>query len=263
MSMNKTIFFDIDGTIWDDDMNIPISTVRAIIKLRENGHKAFLCTGRARASVISQKLFDIGFDGIIAACGCYVEMDDKVLFDYELKPNTVKKVIDVLRRAHMPVVLEGSRDYWIDEKGFEEDPYVEYLFDEMKEHARVLREYNDDIHICKFSADIIEKTDFSIVKNALEDEFEILHHAGNVVEFVPKGFSKAIGIKWLCNHLGIDIEDTYAIGDSVNDIDMLDTVGCGIAMGNAADFVKDAADYVTTDLTNDGVQNALAHFALI
>ena len=53
--MSKTVFFDIDGTIWDDDMVIPESTLEAVAALKANGHLAFICTGRARASVRSEK----------------------------------------------------------------------------------------------------------------------------------------------------------------------------------------------------------------
>jgi len=85
----------------------------------------------------------------------------------------------------------------------------------------------------------------------------------NVVEFVPKGTSKATGIKWLCNHLDIPLDETYAIGDSVNDLEMLESVGHGIAMGNSMPPVKEIAEYVTSDISDDGVKNALKHYGLI
>jgi hydroxymethylpyrimidine pyrophosphatase-like HAD family hydrolase len=113
----------------------------------------------------------------------------------------VQKVIRVLSECNMPVVLEGSTDYWIDEEGFEDDPYVDYLFDSLGEHAHIIKGYEGDIRVNKFSADIIEGTDYERIKREFGDDFEILEHVENVVEFVPKGFSKATGIKWLCNHL--------------------------------------------------------------
>lgn len=120
--MSKTVFFDIDGTIWDDDMVIPESTIEAVATLKANGHLAFICTGRARASVRSEKLLNMGFDGIIAACGNYIEMDGKVIYENNLSADMVQKVIRVLSECKMPVVLEGSTDYWIDDEGFEDDP---------------------------------------------------------------------------------------------------------------------------------------------
>ena len=77
--MQKIIFFDIDGTIWDNRMNIPESTVWTIKKLKEKGYKTFICSGRGRANIRSPKLLSLGFDGIIAACGNHIEMDGKVL----------------------------------------------------------------------------------------------------------------------------------------------------------------------------------------
>ena len=261
--MSKTVFFDIDGTLWDERMNIPDSTIEAIAALKANGHRAFLCTGRARASVNSDKLLNMGFDGMIAACGNYIEMDDKVIYEKDLSCDMVEKIIRVLSECRMPVVLEGSTDYWIDDEGFEDDPYVDYLFESLGEHAHIIRGYEGDIRVNKFSADIIDGTDYERVKKEFSDDFLILEHEENVVEFVPRGTSKATSIKWLCSHLDIPVEETFAMGDSVNDIEMLQSVGCGIAMGNATPPVKEIADYVTTDIMKDGLKNALIHYGLI
>lgn len=66
--MKKAVFFDIDGTLWNYQMQIPESTVLAIRKLRENGHYAFICSGRSRSNIQSPKLLGIGFDGVVASC---------------------------------------------------------------------------------------------------------------------------------------------------------------------------------------------------
>ena len=110
---------------------------------------------------------------------------------------------------------------------------------------------------------MIDGTDYERVKAEFADDFLILEHVENVVEFVPKGTSKATGIKWLCNDLDIPHDETYAIGDSVNDLEMLESVGHGIAMGNSMPPVKEIAEYVTSDISDDGVKNALKHYGLI
>ena len=72
--MNKSIvFFDIDGTIWDYKQKIPDSTIKGIRTLRKNGHYAFLCTGRTKSTIRTKELMDIGWDGIVAGCGTYIE----------------------------------------------------------------------------------------------------------------------------------------------------------------------------------------------
>ena len=123
--MTKYIFFDIDGTIWDEYMNIPQSTKETIVKLKENGHKTFLCSGRSRSNIRSRELLDLGFDGIIAACGNYIEMDGKVLYDNLLPQDFIRKAIALLEEEHMPVVLEGPVNHWVDADTFVDDPYVD------------------------------------------------------------------------------------------------------------------------------------------
>ncbi len=261
--MSKLVFFDIDGTIWDDKMMIPESTAQTIAQLRENGHRTFLCSGRSRGSIVDERLLKLGFDGIVASCGNHIEMNGNIIYERILPPELVHKSIVLLRECCMPVVLEGPEYLWIDEKGFEEDPYVDYLYEIMGAAARPLRDPEEEFRINKFSADVLPKTDYERVKRELAEEFTFLEHDGNVVEFVPKGTSKATGIHWLCEYLGVDPADTYALGDSVNDLDMLRGVGHGIAMGNASAPAKEAAEYITTDIHQDGVRNAMLHYGLI
>jgi Cof subfamily protein (haloacid dehalogenase superfamily) len=261
--MGKLIFFDIDGTLWDEHMQIPESTKRAIAELKQNGHKTFLCSGRARGNIRSKALFDLGFDGVLAACGNHIEMDGKILYENLLDQKLVERVIRILEECHMPVVLEGPTHHWISQTGFENDPFVVYIFQEMGETALPLTGYGDEIRINKFSADILPDSDYARVKAEIGADLDFLEHEGNVVEFVPKGTSKATGIAWLCDYLHVDKDDTYAVGDSVNDLDMLQFVGHGIAMGNATEPTKRAAEYVTADIHDDGIYKAMKHFGLI
>ena len=179
-----------------------------------------------------KRLLGIGFDGIVAACGNHVEMDGKVLYENILSPELTEKIVRVMEECRMPIVLEGPDCHWIDKENFRTDPYVLYLFEAMGASAKILKGYSPEIRINKMSGDILPTTDYKRVRKELDADFDCLEHEGHVVEFVPKGTSKATGIDWLCRHMGIKNEDTYAIGDSVNDLDMLSFVGHGIAMGN-------------------------------
>lgn len=259
----KLVFFDIDGTLWDAKRYIPDSTVAAIRELRANGNMAFLCSGRARANINAPELFEIGFDGVVAACGNHVDIGGKVLYEKLLPAELVKKIISVTRSGNMPIVLEGPGIHWISPKGFEGDPYVDYLYKSLGENARDLEEYTPEMKINKFSADVWKTTDYETIKAELSPYMDTLEHDGTVVEFIPKGTSKADGIKFLCEYLNIPVEDTYAVGDSINDIDMLEFAGHGIAMGNATEPALKAAEYVTTTLHEDGIWNALSHYGLI
>lgn len=261
--MPKLIFFDIDGTLWDDHMEIPESTVRAVRMLRENGHMAFLCSGRARGNICSEKLLALGFDGIIAACGNHVELNGKLLYENILPKELTRRVVELLFDCRMPAILEGPDYHWIDQDGFGADPFVEYLFQEMGDTAVPINGYTEDMRINKFSASVLEHTDYRTVKETLTSDFDFIEHTPTVVEVVPKGTSKATGIAWLCDYLNVPVSDTYGVGDSINDLDMLRAVGHGIAMGNGTDAAKEAAEYVTADIHEDGIYRAMEHYGLI
>lgn len=259
----KAVFFDVDGTLWDDRMEIPQSTKVAIRKLQENGHLTFICSGRSRGNIRSENLLQLGFDGIIAACGNHVEMHGQILHERLLSDDRVEQLVRLFEECHFPVVLEGPKNLWISKHGFEEDPFVNYILKEMGKDAIPLNGYSSTIRINKFSGDILPTTDFSRVREEVAKDFDILEHTSTVVEFVPKGTSKATGIAWICRHLGIATEDTYAVGDSVNDLDMLRFVGHGIAMGNGTQPAKEAAEFVTSDIKENGIYHAMQHYGLL
>ena len=77
------------------------------------------------------------------------------------------------------------------------------------------------------------------------------------------GVNKGGALKWLCTQLGADESDAYGFGDSLNDLSMMQACRTGIAMGNSERELKELADYVTTDLHEDGIWNAMKHFGII
>ena len=102
-----------------------------------------------------------------------------------------------------------------------------------------------------------------MLKKGLCADYEMMVHDIPVMEIVPKGCSKGTGIQLVCRKLGIAREQTYAFGDSVNDLPMFEAAGHSIAMGNASEFVKQQASYVTDTLHQDGIYHALEHFGLV
>lgn len=258
----KAVFFDIDGTLWDAQMQIPQSTIAAIRQLRQNGHYAFICSGRSRASICAPRLFDVGFDGVLAGCGTYIEFDGKVVYENLMTCAQRAEVLGVLDALHMPVIIEGREDLFADLTAFAADKYVAYLKGELGEHMRDRSELTDETPVSKVSAECSPDT-LDAFCAALGGKYELVFHESVVVEILPKGFSKAVGIERACGLLGIAHEDTYAFGDSTNDLEMLSYVAHGAAMGNASDNAKAAAEYVTSDIHEDGIFNGLKHYGLI
>lgn len=260
----KAVFFDIDGTLWDEKLRIPESTKKAIKKLRENGHLAFINTGRAKSNILDESLLGIGFDGIVAACGNYIELDGKVLYNKCLSEDEVRRIIDIADKCDMPIVLEGPEYHYISPVGFEKDPYVDYLFNKLGDRAKLTGEYDGTEEINKFSADVFPETDFETIGKEIFSFVDPIRHADGVIyEFIPKGSSKGDGIEMVCDKLGLSLSDTYAIGDSNNDLDMLERAGHGICMGGGSELAMEAGEYVTDTLENDGLYKALVHYGLI
>lgn len=260
--MKKAVFFDIDGTIWDEKFYIPDSAIEGIRQLRENGNYAFICSGRSRAMVTSQKLFDVGFDGIVAGCGTHVEFQNQVIAEEIMPYELVEKNLKLWKEHQWSGILEGPDSVYYERNRFQEDPYLKLLEKELGSNLKPLEEIDETAKISKgcLMYQGVEKEKLDLL---LSDDFELMYHTDFLLEFAPKGFSKAVGIQKACEHLGIRHEDTYAFGDSVNDIEMLQYVGHGIAMGNAVNEAKEAADYVTSPLHENGIWDGLKHFSLL
>ena len=252
----KAVFFDIDGTLWDEHFVIPESTKEAIRMLRENGHLAFLCSGRTRAFIQDERLLALGFDGIVAGCGTWIEMDGKTLFYKKLEQELIEDTIHILKEYGIPTVYEGSRNLYMDLEEFEEDPYGLRLKETLGEDLLPVTGNEAIMEISKFSCSTPDDAYLKVLSH-LEENFTPLVHDAACAEFIPKGFSKASGIEKTCELLGIEKEDTYAFGDSINDVEMLKQAYYSFAVANARDEVKKAARFQADSNVNQGVLKIL------
>lgn len=259
--MKRAVFFDIDGTLWNDQMQIPESTVEAVRALRGNGNYAFLCSGRSRANIRNERLLGIGFDGVIASCGAHIDFHEGMAYEYLIAPEKVEHLLEVLQRYRASVILEGPEYLYLNEEDFLDDPYADYLRGELGENLKSIRG-ESGLAVNKLSAALREGSLEPIVR-ALGEEYQVIAHNESLIEVVPAGHSKATGIERVCGLLGIPRENTYAFGDSANDLEMLRYAAHGIAMGNGTDEAKRAAEYITTDIDEDGIKNGLLHYGLI
>ncbi len=157
--------------------------------------------------------------------------------------------------------MEGRFHLYLDEDDFGDDRYVVRLREEMGEDLLPIGTESSGWEVSKFSC-VTKDSDLILLKQDLEKDYELLLHSSEVMELVPKGCSKGTGILKVCEKLGIDRADTYAFGDSVNDLPMFEVAGHSIAMGNGTELVKQKASYVTDSLHNDGIYHALEHFGL-
>ncbi len=257
------VFFDLDKTTWDDYMVTPQSTIQAIKKLHDNHHLAFICTGRARANVPNDEVKKIGFDGMVCACGNYIEKDGTILYNHILDTNLNARALEVFKKYKLPVVFEGPKYHWFNPEDFRSYNFMKMLWDKMGDKAKPYSEFKPEYEVSKYTVDIMPASDYEGAIEALAPEMDYIMHDNTAIEFIPKGTSKAIGIRKTCELLNISHNETYAIGDGPNDVDMLKDSAHGICMGNGVTIAKAVADYITTSLDNDGVYNAMKHYKLI
>ena len=95
------------------------------------------------------------------------------------------------------------------------------------------------------------------------DQFRFIRWHEYSTDVLPSGGSKAEGIKILMDRVGFQLDEVYAFGDGLNDIEMLQAVGHGVAMGNASQIVKKQADYITKDVADEGIYYGLKQLKLI
>lgn len=265
-AVRRAAFFDIDGTLWNFRNEIPESTIRALKLLQENNVLTFLNSGRTRAFITNENLLSIGFDGIVSGCGTMIEYHGETIFQRLLSKEQSSKTLEILRKYNFLPILEGPNYLYFEYEDFADDIYGKKLLRELGEKRRSIREYEDDLEIQKFSCIAVPENAracYEELDAALNKAYIYLEHNATIVEVIPRGFHKGTGIEQVCSLLGIDIENTYAFGDSVNDHDMLRTAGHSIAMGNGTEETKAIAEYVTTSLDEDGIWNACRHFGLI
>lgn len=259
--MKKVVFFDIDGTLWDNKQQIPDSTREALLQLKKNGHYLFICSGRTRVFIPDEALMPLGFDGIVAGCGTYGEFQGKTEFYHKIELEQIKKDSEYLNKLKAAYILEGRYALYIDEGRFEDEFYNEMQKTLGDNLLRVTGNENQ-FEVSKFCVNYMQEHQQEL-EQELEKRYDIIHRDGGFMEIVPKGFNKATGIQQMCEILGIAHEDTYAFGDSTNDLDMLKYVAHSVAMGDGMQQAKDAAEYVTTPLWEDGIYNGLKHYGLI
>lgn len=258
----KIVFFDVDGTIYHNSVGVVADAIEGIKRLRNNGHLAFICTGRAIAG-IDDCILEIGFDGIIAGCGTYIKIGDEVIENVVASKENIDVVIDQLvHKKGYFIILEGNEHMYM---GYDAAPIKEKArFSRFVENnASRIRSFDDKIeNVNKFCLRLDEGIDNSEAINLLEGKFYPIVHTSSTIEFVPLGYDKGTGVNKVLEYYKIDKEDSIAFGDSYNDLPMLEAVGTSVVLENGAKAAKDMASIVTGKILEGGVGNALKELGL-
>jgi Cof subfamily protein (haloacid dehalogenase superfamily) len=280
----RIAFLDVDGTLIDAGEFIAPSTIEAVRGARANGHLVYLCTGRA-SSEIYPAIRDIGFDGAISAGGGFAEVGKDLVISRTMTEDAVERMIGYFETVgydfylqtygtvypspglyeRFAAALEAERRGRSDANGA--TSVIEGGVHPALRAFADVRPY-ETTGIAKSVFAAADITAFDRVSEAFAGEFHVItgtipHLGRGSGEVTLAGVNKGSTIAQLLEHLGLDISASIGIGDSYNDLEMLEMCGVGIAMGNADDFVKSHADETTTSVLDDGVWNAFRRHGLI
>lgn len=279
MTMNhKLIFIDIDGTLFNHKKDdIPESAKEAILNAKSKGHKIFLSTGRPYAD-IDKEILGLPLDGMIVSCGAVVYVENKPIYCKTYPQKELINLIQFMSNNNIGFSLDGIHKNYLSEEAFiclsglmfknNEDSELSraimaknncFPFEEMKEED--LKEVVK-ISIFTKNKESCEKLFQKIPDSLTGFMYKNYHLDLYNGEISIKGITKATGLKQITNYLNKAIEATVAIGDSLNDLDILQAAGLSICMGNGADECKKVADFTTKDISDDGLAYALKHFNL-
>lgn len=262
MPKRKALFFDIDGTIWNGKNEIPESTITAIQLARKCGHLAFLNTGRCPSFIQNPDLLSIGFDGVVSGFGTMIQYQGETVFYKKIEQSLAEHTVSTVRRFGFRPILEGREYLYLDEEDFGNDPYGLKLKAEMGDHLRSIAGEWGRWEISKLAC-AMEGGDKQGCFDALAEYYTYMVHGDTVVEMVPKGYDKGTGICQVCELLDLPLSQTIAFGDSSNDLAMLRIAGVGVCMGNGTEAAREAADYVTAPLEEDGIWKACRYLGLL
>lgn len=256
----KAAFFDIDGTLLlFGSRELPASARDALRTLRANGVKLFIATGRPPVHLPHlPALQAVEFDGFVTMNGQYCYLADGTLI--------YSKAID-------PAALRTLLPY-IDKEGIsvgfvEKDAcYFNFINERSAGFAKELGQSEGNIAARIEKAPVYQLSAF--LPEECEEEFLrrcpgclAVRWSPDFADILPTGGGKPNGLAEMLRHFGLTKEQCIAFGDGGNDVTMLQYAGIGVAMGNAADSVKAAADYVTAPIDEDGIAKALQHFDLL
>ena len=249
--MIKAAFFDIDGTLLSFETHrVSEGTVRAFETLHRHGVRTFISSGRPKVLIPPMP---IGFDGYITMNGGLVFTPEETLFSNPIPRSDSEAWVDfakqnrlctmVFTREHMYASqLNTAGEQIRQQLEFEMPPVVD--IDAFRQHEAY-----------QLIALMPASLDTQVASLLPHCRLPRWHPA--FTDIVAHGNSKAIGMEAICRRFGIRQEETLAFGDGGNDIEMLQWAGIGVAMGNAADSVKQHADMVTTTVDEEGIEHTI------
>lgn len=273
----RIIFLDIDGTLTEPGTNQPPkSAVWAVQQARNEGHLVFLCTGRNYGML--RPLLQYGFDGVVASSGGYITYGEQIIHDCPMTEQQRSQVLKLLKEHGIYRTVECKESSYTDEA------FKEYLQSHLTEkgNSELLRwqeQIETSLHILpmkEYRGQPVYKVvvmspsiqQLEVPRAMLASEFRFCIQDGKQAGFingevVNRKFDKGKAVEQVCHVLNVPLQDSVAIGDSMNDREMLETAGLSICMSNGSECLKKLVDDICPSVLEHGIRTAFFKHHLI
>ena len=255
------VFFDYDGTLADEANEIFLptkETMRTVKKLREDGYAIFLATGRSKCYI--PDVPDM-FDGYVAANGAYFEINGEVISSHLLDEEIVGELASEFERMNLEYSFESQEALYV--RNVKSESFIDML-NVFKIPLDIMKPYDEKNNVCKGIVIFNNDEEFNYLKLRFSDRAVFdRHRTYNSSDVSVFGVNKGVGVREVIETLKIPYENTYAFGDGTNDVEMIKAVRHGVAMGECVQAARDAAEYVTDTVINEGITKAFIYYGCI
>jgi Cof subfamily protein (haloacid dehalogenase superfamily) len=264
----KMIVLDLDDTLLRDDQTISVRTKEALMKAQESGVKLVLASGRPTFGMrwVAKELkldqygsYILSFNGSkIINCSTNDET-----YSRTLSAETAHRLYDLSKREEVGILTYSEDAILVEEPNEFAD--IESRLTGLP--VSVVPSFKEAIDGPVVKALMLKETDRLVevekkLQTELDGELCVMRSKPYFLEFTQLGVTKGASLDYLIKPLGIEKEEVIAIGDSYNDLAMIEFAGLGVAMGNAPEDIKDKADFVTASNMEDGVAEVVEEFVL-
>lgn len=275
--MYRLLALDIDGTLINDERRVTDATIEAVQRATDAGVFVTLCTGRSisTAAVVARQL---PLNVPLILNGGALIYDDRRRRTLYLRNLPAAAAMDAVHRfrdlACHPIVyapLPESQYFYYDDYDPQNISFERYV---QKNEGRA-QKVNDVAGLLQHDAAMVAVSDrvariqslTPAIRRQLPHTTVTLEISPNDqgychVTVTPQGVSKGSGLRELTRLLGISLAETIAVGDNLNDLDMMTAAGLGVAMDNATPETKALADHITGSNNEDGVAQVIERFIL-
>lgn len=270
MPSPSAIFLDVDGTYASHGV-VPPAHVAAVRAARAAGNLVLLCTGRP-VSALPEMLTGAGFDGIVGGAGAYVTIGGQVLADVRFPADLAARTVRALDTHDMLYILEAPEGLFARSGavGLIERARRAYLGDDDSAQARRTSiTAADNLKTVRFGKVVSLDGDIPLEEVARKIGPEVatvptsIEDAGpGAGELYMSHINKAVGMRIAIEHLGVSVDDVFAFGDGLNDLEMLEFAGTAVAIEGSDPRVLAVADRTAKPPHQDGLVAAFAELGL-